>query len=66
MSDNLIRDPADWARSWGWVSRLRAARAATRLRNLADDLERSPGGEEWWVQELLSVANYLSPKEKAS
>ena len=62
----LIRDPADWAREQGWVSRLRAERAAKRLDHIAQVISDTLGDEddlgEIWADSLIEVANYLAPK----
>jgi hypothetical protein len=73
----LTRDPADWARQWGWMSPLRAARAAARLRTLAEGIVADLGDAEmdkltrtlglpWreWVAELESLAEYVEPKNR--
>lgn len=63
---NLIRDPAEWARQFGWVSGLRARRAASRLRDLAESIRNDDEGaehHETWARELESVAKYLAPKK---
>lgn len=64
--DKLIRDPADWARDAGWVSRIRAERAAGRLRDLASIIDGALDGDEgaaMWVAELKALATYLAPKK---
>lgn len=64
---SLVRDPADWARDNGWVSELRAGRAASRLIALASEIEDDvwPGSDESrWAIELRDVARYLAPKVK--
>lgn len=66
-STPLIRDPADWARDAGWVSRLRADRAAKRIRDIADGidfaLDCDETGQEW-VAELRAVARYLTTRSR--
>jgi hypothetical protein len=62
----LIRDPDDWARQWGWVSRRRAEHAAARLRELGRVIEETLGDEDdgagpIWRAELEKVARYLAP-----
>ena len=37
---NLIRDPADWARSWGWINRKQADELRNALRLCTRQLER--------------------------
>lgn len=61
MTPPLIRDPADWARDWGWVSRVRRDRAVARLRELAEAM-RGTGdeGAVAWAAELEDVARYLT------
>lgn len=65
--NGLTRDPADWARDWGWVSRVRAKRAATRLLNVAEGIENALGtddeGAQYWVGELRSIAKYIAPAQ---
>lgn len=64
MASRLIRDPAEWARDSGWVSRVRAERAAGRLLRLAEavELDGTLGGD--WPAELRAVAKYLAPKRR--
>ncbi len=61
MRTPLIRDPADWARDAGWVSRIRAKRAADRLRALGSTIRDALNDEggELWAAELEEVAAYL-------
>lgn len=66
--NGLTRDPAEWARDWGWVSRVRAKRAAKRLLAVAEQLDLAFGAEpddgiEAWIAELRSVAKYLAPEK---
>jgi hypothetical protein len=64
MSNGLIRDPDDWARDHGWVSRLRAVRAANRLRHIANVIDSTLGDEAEvveWGKALREVARYLAP-----
>lgn len=56
----LTRDPAEWARESGWVSRIRAERAAERLTRLAFALEGQV--DVTCIEELHAVARYLAPK----
>lgn len=63
----LLRDPADWARQWGWVSRLRAERAANRLLALAEIMRDGLDADEVaevWCQEAEAVAAYLLAPQK--
>jgi hypothetical protein len=66
----LIRNPEDWARDWGWVSRRRALNAAARIGKVADALEedldpRRLDGEALalrdQVHELRAIARALAP-----
>jgi len=36
---NLIRDPAEWAREWGWINRKQADELRAALRACARQLE---------------------------
>lgn len=61
---NLIRDPAEWARDWGWVSRRRATNIAARIENVALVIEGALYGDEgaeMWAKELREIAKTLAP-----
>ena len=63
---NGTPSPAEWARESGWVSRVRAERAARRLLDLADAIEGALGSDEednaGWPDSLRATAKYLAPK----
>jgi len=64
MNDHqLIRDPEDWARDWGWVSRRRAVNLAAKIENVAVAIEGSldDEGAQVWVKELRSIGKTLAP-----
>jgi hypothetical protein len=63
---SLIRDPADWARDWGWVSPVRTKRAADRLRSLAEGLRDTYGEDDKWAGELIGVAAYLEKSTRST
>ena len=65
----LIRDPAEWASAWGWISRLRAERIARDLRVLASEIENSAMGDpaaKRWASEVRKIAKRVEPKMKRS
>ncbi len=59
----LIRDPADWARDCGWVSRLRAQNLAAKIDNVAAAIEGAldDEGADLWVKELRQISKTLAP-----
>jgi hypothetical protein len=63
---SLFRDPADWARDHGWVSRRRAINASRKLEGIADildgDLPRSVDDREWAARELRKIAAKIAPR----
>lgn len=62
----LIRDPADWALSFGWHSATKCKNDARALRDLArimrDTDEEGVGG--MWARECERIAKRLDPKDK--
>lgn len=64
----LIRTPESWATDHGWVSRLRAKRAAARLRDLGRIIDGALNADEdegvrMWIDELEEIAAYLAPEK---
>lgn len=59
----MIRDPADWARDWGWVSRQRAVNAARKIDTVADAIEGAldDEGADMWVGALRKISRDLAP-----
>lgn len=67
----LIRDPADWATDWGWVSRRRAQNIAAKLEELARTMEETipsedpnePDVGEIWAKYVRDIARKLAPPQ---
>lgn len=62
---SLFRDPADWAREGGWVSRRRAVNLRRKLDAIAEGIEGAMYGDEGaelWAQEIRKIASDLAPK----
>jgi hypothetical protein len=65
----LIRDPAGWARDWGWISPKKAANDASALRQLAQVMRGSMDGDEGvevWARECERIARRLDPAPKVA
>lgn len=60
MTSILTREQAEGATDEGWVSPLRAGRAAKRLQQLAEEIGSWDGTyESRWALEIQQVAHYL-------
>ena len=62
---SLFRDPEDWARDHGWVSRRRALNARRKLDLLADAIEGALDGDEGaqdWCRYIRKIAADLAPR----
>jgi hypothetical protein len=57
----LIRDPAEWAREFGWISRRRAENMARDLFSLAGQIEGADPPQPGWAKELRRIAKKLAP-----
>lgn len=62
----LIRDAADWARDWGWVSPRIAKNQADRLREIALVIKGAldDEGADLWAREIERVARKIDPTPK--
>lgn len=61
----IVRDPAEWARDWGWVSRRRAVNLAKKIDAVADAIDGSldDEGAAVWVSELRQISKSIAPEE---
>jgi hypothetical protein len=61
----VIRDPADWARDWGWVSRQRAVNAARKIDAVANAIEGAldDEGADLWVGALRKISRDIAPSQ---
>lgn len=65
----LFRDPADWARDWGWLSPKKAENRAREVRDVADAIERTLGDDEAaaiWCPALRKIADQIDPANNAA
>ena len=63
-SSPLIRNAADWARDWGWVSPRKAENRARELRAIADAIDGALEGDDGaaeWVRAIRSIAAKIDP-----
>lgn len=61
----LIRDPAEWATSSGWISRRRAQNIAAKLDDLVERIAGAVGDDDGvmeWLDEIRQVSKTLAPK----
>jgi hypothetical protein len=71
---SLIRDPADWARDWGWISNRRAKTLAVKLRAVNEAMEGALQGEygtndegvKMWTKEIERIAKVLDKDAPAA
>ena len=64
----LFRDPADWARDWGWLSPKKAENRASELRDIARAIEGAldDEGAADWVRSIREVADKIDPARNAA
>lgn len=62
--NGLFRQPDDWARDWGWVSRRRALNLAAKLDAIAEAIEGAldDEGGQIWASEIRKIKRSLAPK----
>jgi hypothetical protein len=71
---SLIRDPADWARDWGWISNRKAKNLAAKLRAVNEAMKAALEGEygvgdegvEMWTKEIERIAKLLDKDAPAA
>lgn len=59
----LIRDPAEWARGAGWISRRKAENAAAKMDGIAEALEATGDVvSDVQARELRRISKRIAPK----
>ena len=62
---DLFRDPEEWARDWGWVSRRRALNMRRKLDQIAEGIEGAMDGDEGameWARDIRKIGAALAPR----
>ena len=62
---SLFRDPADWARDHGWISRRRALNVRRQLDQIAEGIEGAMHGDEGameWARDIRKIGASVAPR----
>jgi hypothetical protein len=67
IKTNGIRDPAEWAREWGWISRRKALNIDLALRSLAAEIENAAEGDHaaaGWARDIRRISKRVAPPRR--